>query len=429
MTTVLCIAIFIILTLWLFRLQNKQEVDIRIPQEKNYIVRCSGLEALIIAMYATAWIGLNPVISIRLGILEVLCILGIFKCTNKLPFSLPFKLYAVFIIWVCIGIFYSTSLNFGIRMILKYLYPFLFGLLTAKVVREGATFISAGLWGRYIGSIGIVFLFIPGLSSILAPYLWFVAAFITGLITFIIFSFSLADFENNKKKNIWWGILLCLPCLFAVFRTDILGTATAIAVFSLIKYRFKAVPIILGIGILGICAIFYVPTIKNKMFIMPERASIQDVMSGNIDEDNIQTNYRKFMWEDAIEKFYDGHELIGSGTGRVQTFFYTEATDNRRSGQLHNDFLVIRCDNGQIGFWLFLLAYFSILFHCMRLYRNAKNPYTQMCALVAGSSLIGVAVTMFSDNTISYSMVTLSAPWGFYGMALGLKYREDHEFD
>ncbi len=44
-----------------------------------------------------------------------------------------------------------------------------------------------------------------------------------------------------------------------------------------------------------------------------------------------------------------------------------------------------------------------------------------MAALVAGSSLLGVFVTMYSDNTLSYSMVTLSFPWGFYGMALGLK--------
>lgn len=85
-------------------------------------------------------------------------------------------------------------------------------------------------------------------------------------------------------------------------------------------------------GLLGLCAMFYIPSVKNKMFIDPDKVTMTDYLSGNIDEDNVQTNMRKFMWEDASRRFYDNHELIGSGTGRVQTFFYTEATDARRGG-------------------------------------------------------------------------------------------------
>ena len=38
----------------------------------------------------------------------------------------------------------------------------------------------------------------------------------------------------------------------------------------------------------------------------------------------------------------------------------------------------------------------------------------------AGASLAGVAVTMYSDNVVNYSMCTLAYPFGFYGMMLGL---------
>ena len=34
--------------------------------------------------------------------------------------------------------------------------------------------------------------------------------------------------------------------------------------------------------------------------------------------------------------------------------------------------------------------------------------------------MLGVTLTMYSDNTVSFSMATLGFPWGFYGMALGL---------
>lgn len=425
MITIICIAIFIVFSLWLLYMLYKDSVTVKLPREKNFAISCTGPEAAVIAMFATGWIGLSPVISIRLGFLELLCLLGFIRCRNKIIYSGPLKLYTAFLLWVIIGIFYSTSLNFGLRMTLKYLYPFLLCLLCSKVVNDGNTFITAGLWGRFVGTIGIILLFIPFVSSLVSSLLWYVAAFITGLISFIIFSFALADFGVNKKNNIWWGILLCFPCIIAVFRTDIFGTAVAMSFFFLIKYKLKAVPVIAFIGTLGLFSMFYIPSIKNKMFIEPEKVTLTDFISGEVNEDDVQTNMRKFMWEDATERFYDGNKLIGSGTGRVQTFFYTEATDARRGGQLHNDFLVLCCDNGQIGFWLFILSYVAIFVHCMKLYYRSPNPYSQMAALVAGTSIMGVFVTMFSDNTLSYSMVTLSYPWGFYGMALGMQDNTD----
>jgi hypothetical protein len=33
---------------------------------------------------------------------------------------------------------------------------------------------------------------------------------------------------------------------------------------------------------------------------------------------------------------------------------------------------------------------------------------------------MGVFVTLYSENTVNYSMATLSMPFGFYGMMLGL---------
>lgn len=420
---IICLVVFLGLSLWLLKLEFSNTVDVRLSYDKNTILKCSGLEALVIAMFATAWIGITPVLSIRLAFLELICIIGIYKCKNRLPFSHPFALYSLFLIWILIGIYYTPSPIFGIRMLLKYLYPFLFAILTAKVVRDGNVFIAAGTWARKVGTIGICFIILPVVGAIIGNILWFNAAYVTGLINIIIFSFALADFTEGKekRKNLIWGLLLCLPCVIVVYRTDIFGTAVALSIFFFVKYRLKALPIICAIGLLGLCVMFYVPAVKNKMFLNPDKVQITDYLSGNIDEDNVQMNYRQFMWEDATSKFYEGHELAGSGTGRVQTFFYTEAIDNRRGGQLHNDFLVLKCDNGQIGFWLFLTAYFSIMVHCMIIYRRSSNAYVQMCSLVAGASLIGVFVTMFSDNTLSYSMVTLSLPWGFYGMALGMQ--------
>lgn len=419
--TALCILLFVILSVWQVKILYTPAIAIGNPVRLGKNMLCTGQEALLIALFATGFIGLSPVLSLRLAFLEILCIIAWFRDRNNPIFSIPLGLFIVFLLWIVIGLFYTPSKLFGVRMILKYIYPFLVALLAAKVVRDGEVFLQAGLWARKVATVGIVLLFIPVVKGFSAPIFWYVAAFITGLIPMVIFSFALADFTEEKRKNRIWGVLLILPCLLAVFRTDIFGTAVALCTFFFVKYRLKSLPIIAAIGVLGLCVMFYVPSVKNKMFKNPDEVTMTDFLTRNIKEDDIETNMRKFMWEDAASSFYDGHEWIGSGTGRVQTFFYTEATDARRGGQLHNDFLVLLCDNGLIGLSLFVATYLAILLHCMSLYRKARSPYTRMCALVAGASLIGVCVTMYSDNTLAYSMVTLSYPWGFYGMALGLK--------
>lgn len=204
------------------------------------------------------------------------------------------------------------------------------------------------------------------------------------------------------------------------------GLQLELSAFFFIKYKIKSLPLILAVGCLGLAAMFYVPSVKAKMYYRPDEVTLQDFLTGNVDENNINTSGRKKGWEDVHKWFYEPHKAIGSGTGRVQTYFYTEAIGWQRGGQLHNDFLVMMCDNGLIGIGLFLLAYLAIMFHCLFIYSKSKSQVVKVCALTAGSSLIGILVTMYSDNTVSYSMATLGYPWGFYGMALGLYKQEKY---
>lgn len=418
--TIICIIIFLCLSIWQYRVLTKNQHIIKSPIRDGELMICSGEEMFMIVLFATAFIGLSPVLSLRLAFLELLIVFAILRSKNRPIISLPIIVFIMFLAWLAIGLFYTPNVMFGFRMILKYIYPFLVFLLASCVVRDPVVFLQSGLMARKVATIGIVILFIPIISRFFGMILWYSAAYITGIISLIVFSFAMAEFSNEKKKNFIWGLVLCVFCLLATFRTDIFGTCVAIATYFLIKYRIKAVPFILAIGVAGLLMMFYIPSVKEKMFIDPDKASIEEYARLDIDQDNVQTNYRAFMWEDATDMFYDGHELMGSGTGRVQTWFYTEATDNRQGGQLHNDFLVIKCDNGDIGFWLFIASYIAILLHCMHLYKRSPSNIVRMAAIIAGASLMGVCVTMYSDNTLSYSMVTLSFPWGFYGMTLGL---------
>ncbi len=74
---------------------------------------------------------------------------------------------------------------------------------------------------------------------------------------------------------------------------------------------------------------------------------------------------------------------------------------------------------------LYLLAVFAIIVHSFFVYQKYTDVSIKMCAIVAGSSIVGVALTMYTDNCgqLLYGD-TFFIRFGFYGMMLGLIKKE-----
>lgn len=417
MSTIICYIVFAYLTIRSISFIYTNSAELKSPLDKREKIVCNGSELLLIFIFSTGLLGIMPVLSLRLAILEILCIIGIAYCRNKPVFSFPIILFFMFIAWTLIGLSYTPSPVYGVRMILKYIYPLLVALLASAVVRNGEIFLKSMTNARWMAVISIAVMVLP--LILIRPLFWNRAALATHYITIAIFSLGLIYFSNEKTKNFIWFVIFCLPCFIWVFRTDIMGTMIALCAFFIIKYKFKALPIIAILACLSIASIFYIPAVKEKMFTNPDNVSIEDFLNNTVDEEDINTSGRNELWGN-VKPFYENNRIFGSGTGRVQKFFYTEVVGFGHKGQLHNDFLLMMCDNGLIGLILFIILYVACLIHCIIIYHKNNDNMIRLCALVAGASLFGVAVTMYSDNTISYSMATLSYPWGIYGMALGL---------
>lgn len=428
MSTILCLPILVVLIFYYFKFYRASEVVLRFPDQRYKYLVCNGNEALIVFMISTAWVGILPYLSLQLGILIALCILVFFQSNNRNIYSIPIYLYLIFLVYVVVGCLYGSTPSYGVRMLLKYSYPVLFAITCAKVVRDGSVMILSGLWGRLVGIIGMILLIFPLTWPIFFPILWDKAGYTTGLIFYMVFSLSLVYHSKEKRQNIIWTIGLILPCIIEVFRTDILGSGVAIIAFFLIKYKIKALPIAIATVLLGLCAIFYIPAVKEKMFFQPTQVEMEDWLNGNVDQNTVRTNYRTYAWEKAEDYFGEFDTTLGNGSGAVQNYMYNLAPGSMRSGQLHNDYMVMYYDNGVLGLILFLGSYLAIFVHCIYIYNTNKDPYIRIAAITAGSSVLGVAATMYTDNTVSYSMVTLAAAWGFYGMMLGLKYRQEHAY-
>lgn len=417
---------FLIITFIGYKWLTSSEGTMTNPLNKQEQMWLDGSERFWVLTFSTGLLALSApagldLMAVRLLVLEVFCLIGLlFICKRKPQWTAASVVYAVFILWLVIGLAYSPAPGYGFRVILKYLYPLLIMLFASAAVRDTEVFLKAGLGARIVAVTSIVIAFIPMLEWTLFPgVFWYATARAINFISICIFSLALFYYTNDKKKNLFYSILFILPCFIWVFRTSIMGSLVAIMAFYFIKYRMRSLPIIVGIVIAGVMAVFFIPSLHQKMF-KDNSSNIEQFKSGNLNMDDVNTNARAAMWEYLENKFYQGHEITGSGTGSVQQYMY----NNYVFGGLtvpHSDFVQMCCDNGLISLILYTMIALLVFYDCFRTHYTTNNTGVKICSIVAGASMMGVFVTLYSDNVVNYSMATLSMPFGFYGMMLGLK--------
>lgn len=389
----------------------------------------SGTELFWCLTFATGSIALSldvglDLMALRLLVLEIFCIIGLRISTNQAVISAPLKIYIAFLIWITIGLIYSPSPSYGVRTILKYLYPILLCCFASATVRDPEVFFKSSLLARTVGVISIAIIFIPYIGHVIPNVFWYGTARAIHYISIMIFSLGMFFFTNRKKENLIYTFIYMIPCLYWVFRTSIMGSLVAIMAFFFIRYRMKSLPVIAGVLVLGVAAVFMIPSVRQKMF-FDDNVTISDFREGKISEDNVNTNYRSTMWKDLERIFYEGHETVGSGTGSVQAYMYSHPEEFGGLTVPHSDFVQQKCDNGLIGLIIYGAIIFFVFADCFRTYWRARSAPLQLCAIVAGASIIGVYAIFYSDNVVNYSMATLSMPFGFYGMMLGLRRTEE----
>jgi O-antigen ligase len=365
----------------------------------------------------SADIGID-LMALRLLVLEIFCVVGLQSAINRPIWSLPLRLYVVYLIWIVIGCFYSPSIGYAIRVVLKYCYPLLICLFASKVVRDQETFLKASTLARTVALVSLIFSFVPFFISLVPGVFWYGTARAINFISIMTLSLGMYFFTNEKRKNLIYVLLFMFPCFLWVLRTSIMGSLVAIMAFSFIRYRLKSLPIIMGILMAGVIAVFTIPSLRQKMF-HGENVTVKQFESGKVGKEKVNTNAREYMWTELMARFYNNHELSGSGTGTVQNYMY----NHPMCGGLkvpHSDFVQMMCDNGLIGLVLYIMISLFIFFHAFIVYWSTNEPILRLSAIVAGASMAGVFVTLYSDNVVNYSMATLSMPYGFYGMMLGL---------
>ena len=419
---------FVIITWYGLKFLKSGGEIVKSPFSDGASYRFTGPELYWVLTFSTGLLAFSApffidLMAIRLFTIMALCMIGFGVVGHKPVWSLALKIYVAYLIWLIIGCFYSPSTAYGARVVLKYSYPLIFCLFASAAVDNFVTAYKASIVARWVAMISIIVAFIPLIGYLIPGVFWYGTARAIHYISIMTFSIAMFFFTSEKKKNFSYAVLFLLPCFIWVFRTSIMGSGIAIMAFSIIRWKLKSVPVIAGVLVAGVIAVFTIPSLRDKMFKDgTQNATIENFQDGGITMDNVETNAREAMWTHLERRLYDGHETVGSGTGAVQNYMYNHYIFGGLKVP-HSDFVQMKCDNGLIGLWLYIAVVVLVFVHCFNIYWGTEDPRLKLFAITAGASMLGVFATLYSDNTVNYSMATLSMPFGFYGMTLALNKR------
>lgn len=420
------ISVFVLITVWALKYMMSKKVDVKHPFEKHIIVSLSGTQRFFLFTLAIGILQIGEFSALRLLVSILLVSFAVFYDKNRFVISLASVLYALFLIWLLVAITYSPTKMYGIRVFLKYLFPFLILLLASKITdspivvyKNLRTILKVGVWGSLFI---LVLNKIPLVSIISWNLMWWPPAILDFLgvpVAIVLAYYTL----NVKKKYLPLLFLFILPCIIGVNRTGLLVICVTITVFALVRYNLRSLPYLVLAGVLFLGAVLYIPAFREKMFY--KNLTAEEIIENreSLSTEDINSSGRFAMWDWSMKRYFKGKELTGSGLGVLQDVFYSKKHPFGDLEVVHNDYVQLLCDTGIIGLGLYLSVFLTMLTHSILVFYR-KNRFTvRLLALIAASSICGVAVALYTDNAVNYSLMTLTYPFAIYGMMIGLKSR------
>ena len=427
MILALQVIVFILIIIWSLKYISSYQELVSHPFSKKEKIVVSGMQKFLLLILATGILQLGGFSAMRLLGAIILVLIAILKDSNKQPFSFTVFTYILFLLWLICAIVYSPVKDYGVRVFLKYLYPFLILLLAAKVTTSppfAYTGLKIILKVGVLGALSLLVLSrIPILNQISGGLLWWGPAILDFLGVAIAIVLAYYTMEV-KKRYIWLLPLFVLPCVLGVNRTGLLVVTITIAIFSLVRYNIRSVPYLVLAGGIFLGSVLYIPEIREKMF--KKELSTEYIVENreSLTTDDIDSSGRFAMWEWSLKRFYEGKELTGSGLGVLQEVFYSLNHPFGRMRIVHNDYVQLLCDTGLIGLILYALVFLSMAIHSVIVFYSRNQFTVRLLAIISVASIAGMAASLYTDNAVNYSLMTLGYPFAIYGMMLGLKKNE-----
>ena len=384
----------------------------------------------------TAPIFLGSLSLFKYALWFLLILYLIFAGKIKMRLEVMTVAYLVFFLWLCYTMTYTTVPTDGMMMLIKYSLPMLFLWLGYSSLRSKTDLIVLLRVVNFVGCVwclvmgGFAEKFIPPLyvflMGICSTYAGF-ADFLTSIFIVPILLYWL----TKDKKYIYCALWMILSTVLQSVRTGMGGMLLVFAFAILLKDRWKAVPGLLIAGAVFVGTILFVPDV-NKKFFGDKGGSVtaMEVATGEaLAMDKIEMSGREYMWERTKEACYKGHENFGSGLGTSGYFIkYNDSElEGQVGGKLHNDYLELLCDTGNVGIALLILFYLTVILKVLgNVVLRRSSSLVKVTGIMALPSLAGIAFCMYFDNVVSNSMQSMVMPYiylGFFLKALDIERR------
>lgn len=427
MKPIISLLLLVILFLWIFTIYFTEKKKFRTveynPKEKYLLSRNMYF---IILTVCTAPMFLIPYALYKYGLWFGVMLFLLFSGRIKLKIDTAMLMYMVFFFWLCFAMTYTTTYWQGTMMLVKYSLPLLFLYLGYSSLSNEKDLI---VFLKVVNTAACVYcLIMGGVSWKLTPWLYYFldsilsvyAAFADFLVVVFIVPIILY-WLTKDKKYIYCALWMVLSTVLQSVRTGMGGMVLVFTFAMYLRYKQRALPGIVFAAAVFIGTILFVPSVNEKFF--GEDAGTvtgEDIVQGNaLSLDNIEMSGREYIWENAKKYCYEGHEMIGKGLGSAEYFCKYKMYDNGKESKMHNDYIVLMCDTGNIGVGLLILFYAVVVLKVFaHVVLRKSTVLVKITGIMALSSMAGIAFCMYFDNVVSNSMQSMIIPYIFLGFFL-----------
>ena len=419
--------VFIIISIRIFTPAFDKHRLVKFVENREYLYRINRNMYFLIFVVCTAPFFLGQFSLIKYGVYFLSLIILLFWGKVRIKIDIIVGSYLVFFLWLIVSIAYSESRYDSMMLLIKYAIPLFSLWLGYSAIEEKY---DLYYFSKAVAKSAVFYaLIIGGVSAVFMPWLYFSPfggmflkyAGLADYFTSIFVAFLVLYWVTSRRIYLWGALWILLSTILETVRTGLGGIALVVAFFAFFRYKWKSIPYIMAVGILFVCVILFVPSFNEKFF-GKEAGTITatDIVQGDaLSMDNIQTSGREFLWDLAMDKFYEPSPIVGSGLGTITHFIKERAKREHTIALLHSDYVQILCDTGIIGITLIAVFYLCIICKVLRYTWDRKvNIWIKISGIMAVSSMVGVAFSMGFDNVVSHSMTSLINPFIFIGFFL-----------
>lgn len=435
MRIILSILIFVVLLLWLVTLFFSEKKKFRIVEyNKGEKYLLSRNMYFVIFTVCTAPIFLSTLALLKYGLWIGLILWLLLSNRVRMVMEPTMVMYLAFFLWLVFATTYSPVPRDGFMMLVKYALPLCFLwlgysalnnekdlVIFLKVVNAAACIYCCFIGGQ--GEKGMPWLYYGPVGGPFAKYAPF-ADFLTTLFIVPIILYWL----TKDKKYIFCALWMVMSTVLESVRTGMGGMMLVFVIALLLRFKMRAVPGVLFAGTIFLSVILFVPSVNQKFF-GEDAGSVTatDIVQGDaMSLDNINTSGRDVVWELVLDRFYKGHEWRGSGLG-VAGRFLKDRWLRKESGvaMMHNDYVQLLAESGIIGVSLLVLFYIIVIVKVVQHVVLRRSGYmVKLTGIMALSSMVGIAFSMYFNNVVSNSMQAMIIPYIFLGFFLKMVDKE-----